>query len=177
MLEAFAHCGYCGHKYDQADWPRVCQACRSTQWRNPTPVSVLMVPVWDAQYSAQVTPGTRRGILVGKRGHEPGYGKWGLPGGFVELNEYFERGAVREMFEETGIEINPDFVKLWYSRNNSNGQQVLVFNEFKGTLPLQALDSFMPCAECPEVKVCWEPEELAFATHTEALRLWFEKEV
>ena len=32
-------------------------------------------------------------------------GKWGLPGGILELNETYREGAVREMTEETGLEV------------------------------------------------------------------------
>lgn len=135
-----------------------------------------MIPVWDCRNSVDAGPDTQRGILVGMRGHEPGRGLWGLPGGFVELSENFEKGAGRETQEETGIIPHTDFIKLWYSANNSTGEQVLVFNKFEGTLPGSALDRFRACAECPEIKVCWEPEELAFPTHTEALARWFREE-
>ncbi len=42
-------------------------------------------------------------LLLIKRGGEPYQGKWALPGGFVEMDESLEAGAMRELEEETGL--------------------------------------------------------------------------
>ncbi len=47
-------------------------------------------------------------ILLLQRGHEPYCGKWAPPGGFVEAHESLESAAVRETYEEVGIQINKD---------------------------------------------------------------------
>lgn len=44
-------------------------------------------------------------ILVVKRAFEPGAGKWSIPGGLVEVGEKLSEACIREMKEETGIEI------------------------------------------------------------------------
>ena len=44
-------------------------------------------------------------ILLIKRKYEPGIGKWALPGGIVEYGETVEETAVREVKEETGVDI------------------------------------------------------------------------
>jgi len=44
-------------------------------------------------------------ILLEKRKSEPGRGKWSIPGGLVELGESAERAVVREVKEETGLEV------------------------------------------------------------------------
>ena len=42
-------------------------------------------------------------LLLIKRAGTPYKGKWALPGGFVELDEDLEAGALRELEEETGV--------------------------------------------------------------------------
>lgn len=44
-------------------------------------------------------------ILLIKRGAEPGYGKWSVPGGSVEIGETLEEAVKREVLEETGLRI------------------------------------------------------------------------
>ena len=44
-------------------------------------------------------------LLLIRRGHAPGAGLWSLPGGRVEPGETDTEALVREMREETGLEI------------------------------------------------------------------------
>lgn len=44
-------------------------------------------------------------IILIKRKKEPYKGSWALPGGFVEYGETVESAALREVKEETGLEI------------------------------------------------------------------------
>ncbi|HML02870.1 MAG TPA: NUDIX hydrolase [Candidatus Bathyarchaeia archaeon] len=44
-------------------------------------------------------------ILLAKRGSEPGKGKWSVPGGVVELGEKLEKAVVREVKEETNLDV------------------------------------------------------------------------
>ena len=44
-------------------------------------------------------------VLIVKRKYDPLAGQWSLPGGGVELGETLEDSIVREMLEETGLEI------------------------------------------------------------------------
>ena len=46
-------------------------------------------------------------ILLVRRGNEPSYGRWGLPGGVVELGETVEEAIMREVEEETRIRASP----------------------------------------------------------------------
>ena len=43
-------------------------------------------------------------VLVVRRANPPMPGRWGFPGGVLELGETVAQGAMRELFEETGIE-------------------------------------------------------------------------
>jgi mutator protein MutT len=52
-------------------------------------------------------------ILLEKRKSEPGRGKWSIPGGLVELGESVECAVVREVREETGLEVeNPELIDV-----------------------------------------------------------------
>lgn len=51
----------------------------------------------------------RRGddILLIKRAFEPFKDRWAIPGGFVEFGETVETAVVRELHEETGLDVVP----------------------------------------------------------------------
>lgn len=52
-------------------------------------------------------------ILLIKRGKAPHFGRWMVPGGALEWGETLEQAAVREVREETGIEIELEgFVEI-----------------------------------------------------------------
>lgn len=45
-------------------------------------------------------------VLLVTRAAQPGKGLWALPGGFVEQNERLQNAAIRELVEETSIELS-----------------------------------------------------------------------
>jgi 8-oxo-dGTP diphosphatase len=45
--------------------------------------------------------------LVVRRSNPPMPGRWGFPGGVLELGETVAEGAMRELFEETGVKAEP----------------------------------------------------------------------
>lgn len=46
-------------------------------------------------------------VLVVRRGRPPMAGRWGFPGGLLELGETVAEGAMRELKEETGVVAEP----------------------------------------------------------------------
>ena len=46
--------------------------------------------------------GTQVKVLLVERGHAPYKGRWAFPGGFLNMDESAEDGALRELREETG---------------------------------------------------------------------------
>lgn len=65
----------------------------------------------------------RRGlsVLMVRRGNEPYKGKLCFPGGFADMNETIEMAALRELKEETGLDLtgdsNSEFVGLFDAVN------------------------------------------------------------
>ncbi len=51
-------------------------------------------------------------VLLARRGNEPFRGCWALPGGFMEMDETIEHCAVRELNEETGLEVAEEVLRL-----------------------------------------------------------------
>ena len=55
-------------------------------------------------------------VLLIRRGKEPLLGRWVVPGGTVELGEPLEAALVREMREETDLEVTPVEVLTIFDR-------------------------------------------------------------
>lgn len=68
-----------------------CPRCLWIQYLNPLPCSAAFVT------------NSQDEVLLVKRGVEPGRGKWGLPSGFIEIEETPEEACLRELQEETGL--------------------------------------------------------------------------
>ena len=52
-------------------------------------------------------------ILLEKRLNTPGKGKWSVPGGLVELGETVDQAIIREVKEETGLNVaNPRLIDI-----------------------------------------------------------------
>jgi ADP-ribose pyrophosphatase YjhB (NUDIX family) len=68
--------------------------------RNPFPTADVIIEIGD-------------GIVLVRRRNEP-HG-WALPGGFVDAGECVEAAAVREMKEETGLDVRLETLLYVYS--------------------------------------------------------------
>lgn len=94
-MENKTHCHFCGSplttKHIEGRTRLFCPSCVRPIYENPTPATCVVVS--DA--------GKR--ILLVKRDVAPKKGMWCLPGGFIELGESPEEGALRELEEETGL--------------------------------------------------------------------------
>lgn len=90
-------CAACGAPLEQrADHGGVlrlaCTSCGQITYRNPKPCAGALVE--------------RDGrVLLVRRRHPPFQGWWDIPGGFLEYDESPEQAALREVQEETGLEV------------------------------------------------------------------------
>ncbi len=54
-------------------------------------------------------------ILLGRRGINPGFGKWSFPAGYVNRGESIEEALAREVKEETGLDVKVGWLVGMYS--------------------------------------------------------------
>jgi 8-oxo-dGTP diphosphatase len=92
----FKYCPLCGSelriKKEEGRSRHFCPRCNWTKYENPLPSAAALVR------------DDEDGILLVKRGVQPGKGKWALPSGFIEIEETPEEACLRELKEETGLE-------------------------------------------------------------------------
>jgi 8-oxo-dGTP diphosphatase len=67
-------------------------------------------------------------ILLIQRKNDPDKGKWAFPGGFTEEDETCEAGCIRELKEETGLEVNEITLSGVYSNpgRDSRGRVISI---------------------------------------------------
>jgi ADP-ribose pyrophosphatase YjhB (NUDIX family) len=153
------YCPSCGAAFADAEtWPRHCQSCGKQQFRNPIPVSVVLMPV-------------DRGVLTIRRAIPPALGKLALPGGFVNWGETWQEAGAREVLEETGITISPDELTLLGASSVAEGVVLIFSVARRRTLEEAAWRT--ESAEISEIVVVDKPCELAFSTHTDQLAAFF----
>jgi len=94
-LEKFSYCPSCGssHFEIQNEKSKRCDNCGFEYFLNPS-----------SAVAAFITNGKGE-LLVLRRNQDPGKGMLDLPGGFCDIGETIEEAVVREVKEETGLEV------------------------------------------------------------------------
>jgi 8-oxo-dGTP diphosphatase len=72
-------------------------------------------------------------LLLIKRGHEPSAGLWSIPGGRIEPGETDAEALVREMREETGLEVEPGPL-LGRVQRPGRGREVIDIRDYAATV-------------------------------------------
>lgn len=159
-------CARCGHALevrvaeDQRVRP-VCPACGWIVYLNPPIAAGVIAERADGK------------IVLVLRGENPGKGLWGLPTGFMEIDETVEDAARRECLEETGLSVElGDLWGVWsyhHEAKQTSGVLVVYAARVVGGEPRPGSDTvrveFFAPAEIPF-------EQLAFSTHRDALARW-----
>jgi 8-oxo-dGTP diphosphatase len=81
------------------------EARRHEDRDRPTCPSCGFVHYLDPKVAVAVVLGDERGVLLGRRGIDPGSGRWSFPAGYVNRGEVLEEAAVREVAEELGLAV------------------------------------------------------------------------
>ena len=99
MPGEFNFCQRCGEQLEEKHIEGMarpyCPACGYVVFLDPKVAAVALVVNGD-------------GLVMVKRGVEPQYGKWAFPSGYVDRGEVVEAAAIREVKEETGIDVELD---------------------------------------------------------------------
>lgn len=65
-------------------------------------------------------------LCLVRRAHDPGFGKWTFPGGFVDVGETPAQAALRELCEETGLKGEIDRFVGVYPSCGPQGRPVVI---------------------------------------------------
>lgn len=96
MRQPLNFCQVCGHPLEDAQrfgrTRRVCPACGFIAFQDPKVAVVVFIE-----------DGGR--VLLVRRAVDPERGRWALPAGYVDFDEDPRAAAIREVREETGLEV------------------------------------------------------------------------
>jgi ADP-ribose pyrophosphatase YjhB (NUDIX family) len=107
------------------------------------------------------------GVVLIQRSIDPGYGKWTFPGGFVERGEVAEAAAVREVLEESGIEIEVTGIVGLYTYSGQIPAIAVFSGRVTGGEPTP-LDETMAVRSFARDELPWS--EMAFPSTEQALK-------
>lgn len=142
--------------------------CGGDWYANPKPTANILVERTD----------DRRLLLV-RRGRDPFKGCWDIPGGFVEDGEEAQVAALRELREETGLDVTiTGWVGVFGDRYGGDRGEHTCNLFWRGEVAHP--DAAQPASDVTEL-AWFEPEEipgdddLAFDCVPRALRAWREQ--
>jgi ADP-ribose pyrophosphatase YjhB (NUDIX family) len=114
-------------------------------------------------------------VLLVRRGNEPGRGKWSLPGGRIRFGERSEEAALREMREETGLEVRlrrvVDVVDVFWRSEGGELLEHFVIVDFEAEVIGGEL---RPADDALDAR-WFSPEELKGLEMTESTRRFLEE--
>jgi 8-oxo-dGTP diphosphatase len=154
-------CPLCGAPLAAAPVPpdhreqMVCSRCRFVFYLNPKVVAAT-IPERDGA------------TLLTRRSINPGRGLWTFPGGFVDFGETVTDAAVRETFEETGLEV--DLTGLLNVYTYPGAPVIIVYRARVVGGTLTTCDENDALEWVTPKQIPWAT--LAFQSTREALREW-----
>jgi ADP-ribose pyrophosphatase YjhB (NUDIX family) len=137
----------------------ICSCCDYVHYQNP---KVLV--------ACFVTCGSS--VLLCRRALDPAYGRWSIPGGFLEEGETLEQAAARETFEESGVAVDPGSLSLYGVTTLTGLREVYV--NFRVAVPSKHCEAGREALQTgffSEHEVPWGA--IAHAEIADGLRLFF----
>jgi len=107
------------------------------------------------------------GIVLLRRGIDPGYGRWVFPGGYVDRGETLEGAAAREVREEVGLDVRVTRLLNAYSYEGRPVIVIVYEGEVLGGAPRGGSEA-LEVRVFPPGEIPWD--DLAFRSTREALR-------
>ena len=95
ILEKFCYCPKCGssHFVEDTEKSKKCENCGFEYFLNPSAAVAAFILNRNGE------------ILIERRKKDPAKGMYDLPGGFVDVRETAENAIVREVMEETSLNV------------------------------------------------------------------------
>jgi ADP-ribose pyrophosphatase YjhB (NUDIX family) len=98
-----------------------------------------------------------------RRAEEPARGLWSIPLGYLESGETLEDAAAREIYEETGVVVDPKLLDLYNVINMTDVEQVCILfrvglSTYAKPQPgVECLDvDFMSADQLPFHQLAWQ---------------------
>ncbi len=139
----------------------VCPNCSYILYLNPAPVTAVIIERDGA-------------ILLVRRRYPPGEGLWCLPTGFIEQEETPEESAVREVKEETGLQIEVDSLFDSWSSSEDPRTPIVCF-AFTAHILGGTLAPGDDAADARFFMLAALPDDIAFASHHATLERYSQK--
>ncbi|MFZ5979576.1 MAG: NUDIX domain-containing protein [Candidatus Zixiibacteriota bacterium] len=158
----FKYCPLCGAQLVKAEVDHRMRLkcpddnCHYVFYQNPIPAAGAIIVDNDR-------------VLMVKRAHPPKLGWWCFPAGFMEWDEHPEQTTVREVKEETGLEVElTSFFEVYNGHDDPRNNAILLLY-----LARIIGGKMTPGDDAEEVRYFSFdalPENIAFESHIQALR-------
>jgi ADP-ribose pyrophosphatase YjhB (NUDIX family) len=132
----------------------VCRVCDFIFYIDPKLAAIALVPL-------------DGGLVMVRRGIDPGYGLWVVPGGFVDAGEPVEETVARETWEETCLTVKVvRLLNLYSYRNHRTVVAAYITQYLAGELA--AGDETLEARVFGLTEIPWE--KIAFPSTRDAIR-------
>lgn len=159
MLKNYQFCPQCGghlqQRFAEGRERLVCEKCGFIFYQNPVPAVAVIL-----QKQSQV--------LLVKRKFAPRAGEWSLPAGFIEWGEGPEQTAIRELQEETGLDIAVQSIYGVYPGQERPDHEILLV-VYRGEILGGNLQPGDDALEARWFDLAQLPENIAFRIHRNIL--------